>query len=211
MTQADLVCESVAIFFSSWRPHFDSKAPQAEESLDFPVWVQIVDLCQVLREEPFLKLIGEQIGQIISIDNSENYRSKFFGPRIRLLVREASRLPHTVVIPRLDGEGTVEYHLEYSGLPHQCGRCRGHDHLVWNCPRKFPPVRKKEVLVKTKVAEHREAPIKGPEPAESQENSVFLAVHAQEHTANQETPLEASTCSPPACWTAGNQAQLASI
>ena len=89
----DLICDTAAIFFSSWRPHFDSKAQNAEESLDHPVWVQIVDLCQVLREESFLKIIGEQIGQVISIDNSEAYRSKLFGPRIRLLVGELHRLP----------------------------------------------------------------------------------------------------------------------
>ena len=196
LTQADLVCESAAIFFSSWRPHFDSKA--AEESLDFPVWVQIADLCQVLREEPFLKLIGEQIGQVISIDNSEAYRSKLFGPRIRLLVRDINRLPQTVVIPRLDGEGTVEYHLEYSGLPHQCGRCRGHDHLVRNCPRKFPPVRKKEVPARTKVVEPRDEQIKTPKLSDSQEdNSAFLAVPVQEHTNNQEAPPEVSNNSPP--------------
>ena len=117
LTQADLVCETAAIFFSSWRPHFDSQAPQAEDSLDHQVWVQIVFLCQVLKEDSFLKLIGEQIGQVISIDNSEAYRAKLFGPRIRLLVRDIHQLPQTVVIPRPDGEGTVEYTLEFSGLP----------------------------------------------------------------------------------------------
>ena len=181
LTQAELVCESATIFFSSWRPHFDAKAPHADESLDFPVWMQIVDLCQVLREESFLKLIGEQIGQVISIDNSEAYRSKLFGPRIRLLVRELNRLPQTVVIPRLDGEGTVEYQLEYSGLPHQCGRCRGHDHIARNCPRKFPPARKKEVPARNKV-EHREDSTQGPEQVESQEDSsVLLADTVQNH------------------------------
>ena len=154
LTQADLICDTAAIFFSSWRPHFDAKASQAEESLDHPVWVQIVDLCQVLREESFLRIVGEQIGQIISIDNSEGYRSKLFGPRIRLLVKELNRLPQTVVLPRLDREGTVEYSLEYSGLPHQCGRCRAHDHLVRNCPKKAPPVRKKEVF-DAKIVESR--------------------------------------------------------
>ena len=144
LTQADLVCDTATIFFSSWRPHFDSKAPQAEESLDHPVWVQIVDLCQVLREESFLQLIGEQLGQVISIDNSEAYRAKLFGPRIRLLVRDLHRLPQTVVIPRLDGEGTVEYKLEFSGLPKQCGRCRAHDHLVRNCPKRPTPALKKD-------------------------------------------------------------------
>ena len=200
LTQADLVCETAAIFFSSWRPHFDSKAPQAEESLDHPVWVQIVDLCQVLREETFLKLIGEQIGQVISIDNSEAYRSKLFGPRIRLLVQDLHRLPQTVVIPRLDSEGTVEYNLEYSGLPHQCGRCRGHDHLVRNCPKKITPVRKKEVQVRNKVEEPKGDPHKEHAAVESQDDSN--TIFSQEPTDKKasttrsdlpvETPLQES-------------------
>ena len=159
LTQADIICNTAAIFFSSWRPHFDATASQSEESLDHPVWVQIVDLCQVLREENFLRIVGEQIGQVISIDNSEGYRSKLFGPRIRLLVKELNQLPQTVVLPRLDREGTVEYNLEYSGLPHQCGRCRAHDHMVRNCPKKAPPVRKKEVI-NTKITEQRRGQIK---------------------------------------------------
>ena len=93
LTQGDLICDIAAIFFSSWRPHLDSKSSLAEESLDHPVWVQIVDLCQVLREESFLRLIGEQIGQVVSIDSSDAYRAKLFGPRIRLLVRNMHQLP----------------------------------------------------------------------------------------------------------------------
>ena len=95
LNQADLTCESAAIFFSSWRPHFDANTPQESERLDHPVWMQIVNLCQVLREETFLRTIGEQIGQVISIDSSEVYRAKLFGPRIRLLVRDLDNLPHT--------------------------------------------------------------------------------------------------------------------
>lgn len=83
-----------------------------------------MDLCQVLREDTFLHTIGAQIGQV----NSEAYKVKLFGPRIRLLVRNLHELPHTVVVPRLDGEGTVEYALEFSGLPNQCGRCHSREH-----------------------------------------------------------------------------------
>ena len=138
LNQADLTCESASIFFSSWRPHFDARKPQDTDSLDYPVWVQIVDLCQVLRNEPFLQTIGEQIGQVISIDSSDAYKAKMFGPRIRLLVRDLHTLPQTVVVQRLDGarDGTVEYAFEFSGLPHQCGRCRSRDHQVRHCPRK---------------------------------------------------------------------------
>lgn len=49
-----------------------------------------------------------------------------------------------MVIPRLDGDATVEYRLEFNGLPKQCGRCRAHDHLVRNCPKRIPPGNKKE-------------------------------------------------------------------
>lgn len=128
LTQTELTCESATILFSSWRPHFDATTSQVDIGLDYPIWVQIVDLCQVLPDEAFLKIIGEQIGQVITIDNSEAYRAKLFGPRIRLLVRDLETLPQLVVLPRLDVEGVVEYTLEYSGLPNQCSKCRARDH-----------------------------------------------------------------------------------
>ena len=180
LTQADLVCDGAAIYFSSCRPHFDSKAPEAEENLDHPVWVQIVDLCQVLREESFLRIIGEQLGQVISIDNSDAYRAKLFGPRIRLLVQDLHQLPQTVVIPRLDGEGTVEYKLEFSGLPKQCGRCRAHDHLVRNCPRHPPPA--------SKIDGSRS---KGQDPQEAPpQESVAVSPGRRDNTVQRDEPPE---------------------
>lgn len=134
LTQADLICETTPISFSSWRPHF--KTSQAADQLDFPVWMQIVDLCQILREESFLRTIGEQIGQVIAIDNSDAYRAKLFGPRVRILVRDLDDLPPSAIIPRLDGEGEAEYILEFSGLPNHCGRCRSRDHQVRHCPKR---------------------------------------------------------------------------
>lgn len=130
------MCESAAIFFSSWRPHFDANLPHDTDRLDYPVWMQIVNICQVLRDDTFLHTIGNQIGQVISVDNSDAYRAKLFGPRIRLLVRDLDALPHSVILPRLDGEGTVEYTLEFSGLPNQCGRCRSREHQVCGCPKR---------------------------------------------------------------------------
>lgn len=160
-----------------------------------------------MREESFLKLIGEQIGQVISIDSSEAYRSKLFGPRIRLLVRELHCLPQTVVIPRLDGEGTVEYNQEYSGLPNQCGRCRGHDHLAWNCPKKLPPVRNKETLVRNKGEERRGEMAKGLELRESLVNrGATPADLPQSHATEQTISLEVSSDSPAAY--AGVQEEL---
>ena len=145
LNQADLVCESATILFSSWRPHFDLKTTHEADRLDHLVWVQIVDLCQILREDAFLHTIGGQIGQVFSIDNSEAYKAKFFGPRIRLLVRDLDKLPHRMVVPRLDGEGTVEYALEFNGLPNQCGRCRSHDHQVRHCPQREAHWKRKEM------------------------------------------------------------------
>ena len=191
LTQADLVCDTAAIFFSSWKPHFDSRAGKVEESLDHPVWVQIVDLCQVLREDSFLRLIGEQIGQVISIDNSEAYRAKLFGPRIRLLVRDIQQLPQTVVIPRLDGAGTVEYKLEFSGLPKQCGRCRAHDHLVRNCPKKSFTVSKKEGSIKNRGNELRSEAPKVTEPEEINSGKMDQeADHKQENPDRSDAPHE---------------------
>ena len=142
LTQTELVCDSANISFSSWRPHFDAKTHQAKDQLDFPIWLQIVDLCQILRDDTFLRTIGAHIGQVIAIDSSEAYRAKLFGPRVRILVSEIDKLPHTVVLPRLDGDGVVEYNLEYSGLPNQCGRCRALDHQVRHCPKRdFKPRR----------------------------------------------------------------------
>lgn len=95
LRQADLKCDIAAIFFASWRPHFDSRAPHAAAELDCLVWVQMVDLCQILREEAFLRTLGEQLGQVIYIDTSEAYRAKLLGPRIHLLVQDVNNLPVT--------------------------------------------------------------------------------------------------------------------
>ena len=144
LTQTELTCEMSTISLSSWKPHFDAKTTRVEDQLDFPVWVQIVDLCQILREETFLRTVGEQIGQVIAIDNSDAYMAKLFGPRIRLLIRDLNTIPHTVILPRLDGEGVVEYALEYSGMPNQCGRCRSREHQVRHCPKKEHKGRRKD-------------------------------------------------------------------
>jgi hypothetical protein len=146
LTQADLTCEAANIIFSSWQPHFDAKTPQDQDQLDFPIWVQVVDLCQIMREEAFLRTIGEHIGQVIAIDNSELYRAKLFGPRIRILVKDLNKLPPSIKVPRLDREGIVVHKLEYSGFPNQCGRCRSRDHQVRHCPKKDTKIQRKDPI-----------------------------------------------------------------
>lgn len=49
LTQTELVCETASISFSSWKPHFDFRTQQATDQLDFPIWMQVVDLCHLLR------------------------------------------------------------------------------------------------------------------------------------------------------------------
>ena len=72
----------------------------------------------------------------MAVDNSEAYRAKLFGPRIRILVQDLNTLPLSITLPRLEGDGRVKYLQEYSGLPNQCGRCRSRHHPVRSCPRK---------------------------------------------------------------------------
>ena len=162
LRQADFKCESSAIFFASWQPHFDSRAPQAIAKLDCPVWVQVIDLCQVLREEKFLRTIGEQLGQVIAIDSSDAYKAKLLGPRIRLLVQDPNNLPHSIVIPRLDGDGEIEYELEFSGLPNQCGRCRARDHQVRHCPKNEPERSRKSARTRQRTGKRVRTELSSP-------------------------------------------------
>ena len=188
LTQTDLQCETATIAFSSWRPHYDSKTPQEADQLDYPIWVQIVDLCQVLRDETFLQTIGSQMGQVIAIDSSEAYRAKLFGPRIRILVKDLNTLPHTVVLPRLDGEGEVEYTLEYSGMPNQCGRCRSREHQVRHCPRKETKSRKREWPLKPNinVEDQEQSPHRGT-PRVQTPTAAIPTEQEQQHTTEAES------------------------
>ena len=158
LTQADLTCEAANITFSSWQPDFDAKTPQDHDQLDYPIWLQVVDLCQIMREESFLRTIGEHIGQVIAIDNSEVYRAKLFGPRIRILVKDLNNSPQSIKVPRLDREGVVVHKLEYSGFPNQCGRCRSRDHQVRYCPKKDAKLQRKDQAPSTHPTTTTEQP-----------------------------------------------------
>lgn len=147
LTQSDLICEAASISFSSWKPHYDAKTQQEQDQLDFPIWMQVVDLCHVMRKESFLRNIGEHIGQVIAIDNLELYRAKLFGPRIRVMVKDLNKLPRNIAVPRLDKEGVVKHKIEYSGFPNQCGRCRSRDHQYRTAPRKKSKLLEKHKLI----------------------------------------------------------------
>ena len=60
LTQTDLSCEATTITFSSWRPHFNAKTQQEHEQLDHPIWLQVVDLCQFLRKDSFLRYTSRE-------------------------------------------------------------------------------------------------------------------------------------------------------
>ena len=188
LTQAELVCESASITFSSWRPHFDPRDQQASDQLDFPIWMQVVDLCQILRDEALLRTVGEHIGQVIAVDTSEAYRTKLFGPRVRLLVKNLDDLPLTAVLPRLDGEGVVEYNLEFSGLPNQCGRCRSRDHQVRYCPRKDYRMRRRDLPTKPNVPHNNATKQDLPRTAPTQ--APLQRAQPMVQTLDDTTPLE---------------------
>ena len=189
LKQADLTCESASIFLSSWRPHFDEKKLQDTNNLDYPVWVQIADLSQVFHTEEFLREIGEQIGQVISIDCSESYKAKLFGPRIRLMVKDLHTLPQVIVVPRLDGKGTAKYTLEFSGLPHQCGRCRSREHQVRHCPRK-EHIRNR--VPKTNPAPHppHSTPAQVQPPVDNEQQEAEKALSPTKHVAHDAPSTE---------------------
>jgi hypothetical protein len=202
LNQADLTCGTAAIFFSSWQPHFDARHPNDTDNLDHPVWMQIVDLCHVLREETFLRTIGEQIGQVISIDNSKAYKAKLFGPRIRLLIRDLDSLPNAVVLPRLNREGTVEYKLEFSGLPNQCGRCRSREHQVRHCPKREASHRHKSSAPKEHQPTHPPIELLQ-QPTQKEDESIRLngqpSLAAGETIETPNSPSHTPIATTPAC------------
>lgn len=155
-----------------------------------------MDLCQILREESFLRTIGGHIGQVIAVDNSEAYRAKLFGPRIRILVRDLDNLPKTVVLPRLDEEGVVEYNLEYSGLPHQCGRCRSRDHQVRQCPRRETKFQRRDHQMRHTVNNQPpETQLPNKEDTE-QRNEGVPEPPTQLHVIENPTPVVTETINP---------------
>lgn len=145
-----------------------------------------------MREESFLHMIGSQLGQAISIDNSEAYKDKLFGPRIRLLIPDLNKLPHTVAIPRLDGTGNMHYPLEYSGLPNQCGRCRARDHQVRNCPKKELQRRRETKQHPYKPAPQQNAPNPTPVDTATRRQMNELGGGGSK-TGSQPTPPQSTT------------------
>lgn len=127
-----------AISFSPWSPQFTSDSLEATRELRHPIWMQLTGLNRILRQEEFLKALAGQIGEVILIENSDSYKGKTAGPRIRILVQDLASLPSTVTF--LGPEGVSQkIKVIYSGLQNQCNRCRGFGHYARDCQQAKQP------------------------------------------------------------------------
>lgn len=103
------------------------------------------------------------------------------------------------MLPRLDGEGSLEYALEFNGLPNQCGRCRSHEHQVRHCPKNDLYGRKKEHRLKNI---HTQAQVQEPTspehrvPPEKQEDDPQPTINPGPSTTAEPPNAEAQK-SPP--------------
>lgn len=70
---------------------------------------------------------------MILIEDSDSYKGKTAGPRIRTLVQDPSALPASITLIGTDGATKQKIKVQYSGLHNQCNRCRGFRHYVKDC------------------------------------------------------------------------------
>lgn len=67
------------------------------------------------RNQAFLRETFSSFTEVLVVDDTESYREKLSGPRVRILVEDINKLPEKILIPRLDWEGEILYDIEYSG------------------------------------------------------------------------------------------------
>jgi hypothetical protein len=127
----DLKGQTICIL--PWSPYFNYEDDYAASQPFTSLWVQIVDLPPFYRSKDLIQDFVSAFAEVISVDDTESYRTKLSGPRIRIITTDVEKLPKTLTLPRHDGRGDVNYKLAYSGLPEQCGRCRSYDHTVSQC------------------------------------------------------------------------------
>lgn len=116
-----------------WSPYFNFEEDYASSKSYTSLWVQIVDLPPFYRSKDIIQDFVSAFAEVISVDDTESYRTKLSGPRIRIITTDVEKLPKMLTLPRHDGRGDVAYKLAYSGLPEQCGRCRSYEHTVSQC------------------------------------------------------------------------------
>ncbi|KAG0574602.1 hypothetical protein KC19_VG275700 [Ceratodon purpureus] len=120
--------------FVEWTPHFQPDRAGAKGLLQYPLWVQVKGLPLFLKTEEFLREVIRQFSTVVYVKNSDTYRSRMLGLRVRIIPVETHRLHDTVIIPRIDGDGGVYHDLVYTGVQDQCKRCHRRGHTIRHCP-----------------------------------------------------------------------------
>ncbi|KAG0573957.1 hypothetical protein KC19_VG224900, partial [Ceratodon purpureus] len=134
------------ILFAEWTPHFQLEAEGAEDLLQYPLWAQIRGLPRFLRNEEFLREVINQFATVINqfatviyVENSDSYRARMLGLRVRIVPLDTITLPDTIIIPKIDGDGGAPHDVVYTGGPDQCERCHKKGHSVKHCPQPRHP------------------------------------------------------------------------
>lgn len=121
------------VSFSPWIPHFSLGSLAATRELRHPIWIQMLGLNRYLRQEEFLRKLASQLGEVILVEDTESYKGKTAGPRIRALVQDPTSLPPFITLIGTDGSIKQKIKVLYTGLPNQCNRCRGIGHYAKEC------------------------------------------------------------------------------
>jgi hypothetical protein len=111
------------VSFTPWLPSFDSAQASSVAQLFHPIWVQLPGLNNTLHKREYLQELLLGIGEILAIDDSQNWRQKTDGPRVRMLVTSIAGLPQTLSIPAIAGAPKKTYKIIYIGLPEYCSVC----------------------------------------------------------------------------------------
>jgi hypothetical protein len=187
------------ICISPWSPYFNYEKDYRHSKPNISLWVQIVDLPPFYRSKDMVHDLITAFAEVVAIDDTDSYKSKLSGPRIRIITSNVDTLPKTITLPRHDGKGDLIYELEYSGLPEQCGRCRSYDHTV--SLRRRPPGQlegwSKPIRKRTHPSEARsraKAPVVGGYPADSKSSGYQSPSPIQEDpviacSKDQQTPF----------------------
>jgi hypothetical protein len=88
----------------------------------------------IFRIEEFLKEVINQFAIVVHVDNSDLYRARMLGPKIRIIPANVNELPKMITLPRIDGVRGINHELIYIGGPEECERCHKTDPSVKNCP-----------------------------------------------------------------------------
>ena len=92
-----------------------------------------------MRCDPIILYLAQKIGDVSHVENSNSYRNKTSGQRVKILVSSLEDLLERI-FPNIEDIGIDDGVLvEYLRLPNQCGRCRKMDHESKLCPKNTEP------------------------------------------------------------------------